>query len=196
MDRRGVTTKVFIFAISVITLGFLVMLSTRFIDSVQDTVERSAMVKFEKKLQDDVDAIRSKTAKRIIEYNLPSNYEELCILDSRAEAEDVANRPFMKNALQDNAKDNVFMFAFNDQNKIGISHLGVMVYPFFSCKAIDRGRVKLAITGRANQAYVYPDPDPDFCQVAQDSTPSTCHLLDGIYEGYSSKCCQLYELCC
>ena len=192
-----IQAQIFVYILILIIAGLIVLFGYRAVTSLKQKSSQISLVQFENKLKNDIETIAIKAGTvKTEKYSLPSGYSEVCFVDlEHINPDDIMNHPLIKDSVESNAAQNVFLIGPDSFETYYIKALQISNYPYFSCHNIMMGTIELQIEGKGDAAAVRPSAYEHYCQNAHDY--DLCDGLDIFFgPGYKNECCAKFELCC
>lgn len=198
MKKRGqIQNRIFLFAAALIILAVIVIWGYKAISSMQEKQNQAALIKFKTQLAADVESAANDFGSRRSErYFLPTNFDEMCLVDTtRVDANDILNHPVVMDNVDNGAKANLFFLGKNEFEAFDVGNLGLAGFPHYWCVETKIGKIELTYEGKGGEAMVKMPVSERSCQHAQDET--YCDRLDTIFgTGSRDECCNKYTKCC
>lgn len=159
--KKAQIGQIFVYLISILIIILVLYFGYRAISGIGKAAENTALTKFEKTLAGDIKTDLPYGSIHIRSYAVPLKYKELCFLDL-PKADKIKNSvsigdyPLMKDSIESNAQNNVFLFPEGDAFYAG--SISVSNYPYFKCFEIKNGNVKIRLNGLGDSTEISTEP--------------------------------------
>jgi len=153
--KRGlIISQVFIYAISLVIIGIILIMGYKYISGTKDTIDKTDILLLKNKLTNDIESITSDfgSEKKVSYSILPST--ELCLVDKdNVNINNLNDYPLIKDSLEDNIEKNAFLVGNSIFESFYIGELEIND-PYFLCLKPVSGKINFVIEGKGNKALI------------------------------------------
>ncbi len=197
MLKRGQVQQIFVYFTILVVVILIVIFGFKSISNLSKNNKKTELLRFKIRLEKDLEAVSNDVGSiEYKEYNLPSDYNKLCLVDPILVNTKYINDSFIKDSLRNGLNDNVFLIGDGVPTSFYIDALSLKFPPFYICFKAVNHRVKLKIEGAGDKAVVW-DVSPEICKKSSEKDSRLCPYLDFLMgTGYKLECCKNYGVCC
>ncbi len=106
--KAQMSSQVFIYIMAALIIGAIVIVGGKGISTILNNFKDADLVEFESGLRNEVSSVGFGSTS-LFESSLPSGIDEICFIDSSDADPDKADNNFIKNKIENNVEENVFL---------------------------------------------------------------------------------------
>jgi hypothetical protein len=196
-NRGQVAGQIFVYIAGIIIVAMIIFFGLRIFSNTSIVSEKYVSAEFQNKIKIDINSlIGSSGSSTSRKYILPTGFTQICFVDSsNVLPSDVSFIPFIKNSVDSNSINNVFLIGPKSVGSFYVDNLEFPLYPHFYCINSNNGVVDVDYYSLGSAIIITNSVYLDYCKAAQ--TNGMCDSLNIIFTdpNYKKNCCS-YGLCC